>query len=110
MGLAHQDGCEVTLSYRKPGLMRIKQRNAQRIEKFIQEGRVKFLGETTVTSIEEGRVALQGPTGPVILPNDEVFILAGGVAPFGFLRDLGVQFGGDQMDPRAEAEQDSRPA
>jgi thioredoxin reductase (NADPH) len=110
MGLAHQDGCQVSLSYRKPGLMRIKQRNAQRIEKFIQEGRVKFLGETAVTSIEMNRVALQGPTGPVILPNDEVFILAGGVAPFGFLRDLGVQFGGDQMDPRAEAEQDSRPA
>ena len=70
MGLAAQDGCEVTLSYRKPELLRIKQRNAQRIEKFIQEGRVKFLGETAVTSIEMNRVALQGPTGPVIFTLD----------------------------------------
>ena len=39
-----------------------------------------------------------GPSGPVIVPNDEVFILAGGIPPFGFLRELGVKFGGDQPD------------
>jgi thioredoxin reductase (NADPH) len=108
MGLAHQPGCQVTLSYRKPELVRIKKRNADRIAGLIADGSIKFQGGTTVTSIEEDRVALEGPTGPVILPNDEVFILAGGIAPFGFLRELGVKFGGDQPDLGAAGESRSQ--
>ena len=98
MGLAHQEGCQVTLSYRKAELMRIKQRNADRIAPLIADGTLKFLGATTVTSIHEDMVTLEGPDGPVIVPNDDVFILAGGIPPFGFLRELGVKFGGDQLD------------
>jgi len=98
MGLAAQDGCRVTLSYRKPELMRIKQRNADRIGPMIEDGTLEFLGGTVVTRIENETVALDGPTGPVIVPNDDVFILAGGIPPFGFLREMGVKFGGDQPD------------
>ena len=98
MGLAHQEGCSVTLSYRKPELMRIKQRNAERVAELIAEGRIDFRGGTNVKEIRAERVVLDGPGGPVILPNDEVFILAGGVPPFGFLREIGVAFGGDQND------------
>ncbi len=103
MGLAHQEGCQVTLSYRKAELMRIKQRNADRIAPLIADGTLDFQGATTVASIHEDKVALEGPSGPVIVPNDEVFILAGGIPPFGFLRELGVKFGGDQQDIKAEA-------
>jgi len=103
MGLAHQDGCRVTLSYRKAEMMRIKQRNADRIAPLIADGTLDFQGATTVTSIHEDKVALEGPDGPVIVPNDEVFILAGGIPPFGFLRELGVKFGGDQPDIVAAA-------
>jgi len=98
MGLAHQEGCQVTLSYRKAEMMRIKQRNADRIAPLIADGTLDFQGATTVTSIHEDKVVLDGPDGPVIVPNDEVFILAGGIPPFGFLRELGVKFGGDQPD------------
>ncbi len=103
MGLAHQEGCRVTLSYRKADLMRIKQRNADRIAPLIAEGVLDFQGATTVTSIHEDKVSLDGPAGPVTVPNDEVFILAGGIPPFGFLRELGVGFGGDQQDIKAVA-------
>lgn len=98
MGLAHQDGCTVTLSYRKPELMRIKQRNAERFGELVAAGRVDFRGDTNVKTIQADRVVLDGPSGPIVLPNDEVFILAGGVPPFGLLRDIGVAFGGDQND------------
>jgi thioredoxin reductase len=98
MGLAHQPGCEVTLSYRKPELMRIKQRNAERAAELIADGRLDFRGDTSVKSIHADRVVLEGPTGPIVLPNDEVFVLAGGVPPFGLLREIGVAFGGDQND------------
>jgi len=105
MGLAHQEGCRVTLSYRQAELMRIKQRNAVRIAPLIADGQLDFLGGTTVTSIHPDKVVLEGPTGPVIVPNDDVFILAGGIPPFGFLREMGVKFGGDQPDIVAVARQ-----
>ena len=52
--------------------------------------------------IHEDRVVLEGPKGSTIVPNDDVFILAGGIPPFGFLRELGVKFGGDQKDIAAQ--------
>lgn len=100
MGLAHQPGCTVTLSYRKPELMRIKQRNAERFAELAREGRIDFRGDTNVRAIQADRVVLDGPTGPIVLPNDEVFILAGGVPPFGLLREIGIAFGGDQDDAK----------
>lgn len=98
MGLAHQEGCQVTMSYRKAEMMRIKQRNADRIAPLIAAGTVSFLGASTVTAIHGDKVELDGPNGPVTVPNDDVFILAGGIPPFGFLRELGVKFGGDQVE------------
>ncbi len=100
MGLAHQEGATVTLSYRKPELLRIKQRNAERMADAIANGRIDFCGATTVSSITADTVVLDGPDGPAIVPNDDVFILAGGIPPFGFLRGIGVRFGGDQPDLR----------
>ena len=64
----------------------------------IEDGTLDFLGATTVTAIHPEKVELNGPGGLVAVPNDEVFILAGGIPPFGFLRELGVRFGGDQPE------------
>ena len=66
MGLAAQDDCEVTLSYRKPELLRIKQRNAERIAPLIDSGRVDFRGGTTVAEIQADRVELDGAPGRVV--------------------------------------------
>lgn len=96
MGLAHQDGAQVTLSYRKAELLRIKQRNAERIGPLIEAGTIDFRGASTVASIDQESVTLDTKDGPVVLPNDDVFILAGGLPPFGLLREMGVRFGGDQ--------------
>jgi thioredoxin reductase (NADPH) len=101
LGLAHQEGCTVTLSYRKPELMRIKQRNAERIAPLIADGAIDFRGETTVAAIHADRVELNGPGGIAVVPNDDVFVLAGGLPPFGLLREAGVAFGGSQRDPAA---------
>ena len=43
MGLAHQVGNKVTLSYRQEGFTRIKERNSQRIADCIRSGKVKVL-------------------------------------------------------------------
>lgn len=99
IGLAAQSCASVTLSYRKPELLRIKQRNAERITPLVESGAVEFLGGTTLTAIEPSRVQLAGPDGPFERPNDDVIILAGGLPPFPFLRELGIRFGGEQRDP-----------
>src|SRR6202163_2117624 len=43
MGLGHQVGNQVTLSYRKEAFSRIKERNAQRIEECMRKGKVKVI-------------------------------------------------------------------
>jgi hypothetical protein len=91
------------LSYRKPELLRIKQRNAEKIAPLIEAGSIAFLGGTTVTAIQPDTVVLEGPAGPILLPNDEVFVLAGGIPPFAFLRETGIRFGGEQDDSVAMA-------
>ncbi|NTV03572.1 NAD(P)-binding domain-containing protein [bacterium] len=98
VALATQPGTEVTLSYRKPRLLRIKKRNADRIEALIATGTVKFLGDSQPTAIRDGTVALDTATGPAILPNDFVFVFAGGDPPFPLLKKIGVVFGGDQAE------------
>lgn len=99
LGLAHQEGCKVTISYRKPELMRIKQRNSERITPLIEAGRIDFRGGSTVAAIHADRVELDGPGGRVAIRNDDVFVLAGGIPPFGLLKEVGVRFGGEQKDP-----------
>ncbi len=98
LGLAHQEDATVTLSYRKPEILRVKKRNADRIAQAVAEGRVDFRGGTVVSRIDDDQVVLEGPDGPAVVPNDDVFILAGGIPPFGFLREIGIRFGGDPRD------------
>ena len=43
LGLAHQAGNVVTLSYRQATFTRIKDRNAQRIEESVRKGKLKVL-------------------------------------------------------------------
>ncbi|MCP4290238.1 MAG: NAD(P)-binding domain-containing protein [bacterium] len=97
MGLVHQADTQVTISYRKDSFMRIKQRNSERISPLIEDGRLCFQSSTTVQSIDSDSVVLKGPSGLVTVPNDDVFILAGGIPPFSLLREAGIRFGGDQL-------------
>lgn len=99
MGLAKQSGNEVTLSYRKQKLMRIKQRNQERLEPYLSRGQIRFLGNSQVTRIHAREVELTTLTEERTVPNDHVFIFAGGVPPFPLLRQIGVAFGGAQRDP-----------
>ncbi len=98
VAMASQRDIEVTLSYRKPRLLRIKKRNADKIDALIASGAVRFAGDTQLTAIQADTVSLDTATGPAILPNDFVFIFAGGDPPFPLLREIGVAFGGDQAD------------
>jgi len=95
LGLARQRGNVVTLSYRREKLVRIKKKNEERITELMRTGRVHPLFGSEVTEVLEDRVRLQVGDKPLELPNDYVFVFAGGEPPFGFLRGMGVRFGGE---------------
>jgi thioredoxin reductase len=96
IALAEQRGNTVTLSYRRNKLVRIKKKNEDRIEAALKSGRVKSLFGSEVTEILEDTVRLRVGDRTVELPNDYVFVFAGGEPPFGFLKQIGVRFGGGE--------------
>ncbi|MDF1839710.1 MAG: NAD(P)-binding domain-containing protein, partial [Planctomycetota bacterium] len=100
LGLASQPGTEVSVSYRRPSLFRLKAANLAKWEAAVAEGRLRSLLPSQVLAIEEHRVVLSGENDEVFeIPNQDVFILAGGEPPFKLLERCGVS-----LDP-----QDRRP-
>jgi thioredoxin reductase (NADPH) len=93
MGLAHQVGNKVTLSYRKDSFTRIKERNAQRIAECIRSKKVEVVFNSMPVEFGQNSVILdvQGETREI--PNDYVWVFAGGEPPTAFLKKIGVGFG-----------------
>jgi thioredoxin reductase/ferredoxin len=100
IGLARQSGNEITLSYRKDRLVRIKQKNEQRFNRLVAAGKVKLAFSSDVTEILPGAVRLRTPGGSVDLRNDYVFVFAGGEPPLGLLNKIGLRFGGGPEAPK----------
>lgn len=93
MGLANQKGNQVTLSYRSERFSRIKERNAKRIEEYSKSGKVKVLFNSNPTEFKPQSVILEIGGTKQELPNDFVWIFAGGTPPNAFLKKIGVGFG-----------------
>jgi thioredoxin reductase len=93
MGLAHQVGNTVTLSYRQATFSRIKDRNAQRIEECVRKGKLKVLFHSNPVEFRPDSVILDVNGTRHTLPNDYAWIFAGGEPPTAFLKKIGVGFG-----------------
>ncbi len=104
MGLAYQVGNKVTLSYRQAAFGRIKERNAKRIEESISKGKVKVLFNSNPVEFTETSVALEVGGVRQEIPNDFVWIFAGGTPPNDFLKKIRVEFGARDMAVEASAE------
>lgn len=94
MGLARQKNNTVTLSYRKDKFFRIKTRNDERLKKMMAEKKLKVILNSQVKSISEKEVLISCDGKEMNLPNDYVFIFAGGEVPFDLLKNNGIKFGG----------------
>jgi len=106
IGLARQRGNEVTLSYRREKLVRIKKKNEDRIASLLAKRRVHGLMPSTVSQITASTAVLEAGGARQELPNDYVFVFAGGDPPLGLLHKAGIRFGGEPSAPagrRAEA-------
>lgn len=95
VGLARQPGNKVYLSYRKPKLFRIKRKNEQNINELIERKEITPVLSSNVTEIKEGSVVLDVDGESREIPNDYVFVFAGGIPPFKMLKEIGVAFGGE---------------
>jgi putative YpdA family bacillithiol system oxidoreductase len=93
MGLANQKGNQVTLSYRSERFSRIKERNAKRIEECMKSGKVKVLFNSNPLEFKPESVILDIAGTTQEMPNDFVWIFAGGTPPNAFLKKIGVGFG-----------------
>lgn len=104
MGLAHQRGNSVTLSYRKNEFSRIKERNAQRLKEFVKSGKLTVVFDSQPVEIHERVVVLEVAGKRRELANDYVWVLAGTLPPNDFLQRIGVQLGLQDLTHSASVE------
>jgi thioredoxin reductase (NADPH) len=91
VALAEQPNNTVRMSYRGDRFGRIKPGNRERIGHALDRGLLEVHWETNVSRIEGDKVWLKGKSREFSLPNDQVFIFAGGELPTGFLKECGVK-------------------
>jgi thioredoxin reductase (NADPH) len=108
MGLAFQVGNNVTLSYRKEAFSRIKERNSQRIAECIRKGKLKVIFNSLPVEFKTNSAVLDVNGVPQEIPNDYVWIFAGGDPPNTFLKKIGVKFG--MRDMTAEGGEEMKSA
>ncbi len=104
LGLAHQRGNKVTLSYRREEFSRIKERNAQRIADGAKSGKPQVVFNSQPVEILPKAVRLDVAGTTKEIPNDYVWVFAGGTPPSEFLGKVGVQIGPRDLTAAAGAE------
>jgi thioredoxin reductase (NADPH) len=91
VALSEQPGNIVHVSYRRDGFFRLKEGNQTRVEAAIAAGKVIPVFNSTVKAIEPDAVTLEQEGRETSLPNDYVFVFAGGELPTAFLQKMGVE-------------------
>jgi thioredoxin reductase/Pyruvate/2-oxoacid:ferredoxin oxidoreductase delta subunit len=104
MGLANQVGNKVTLSYRKEGFTRLKDRNEKRMEESIRKGKVRVIFTSNPVEFKEKSAILEVAGKSQEIPNDFVWIFAGGEPPTAFLKKVGVRVGMRDMTAEGSSE------
>ena len=96
LALSEQPGNQVRISYRRDRFSRIKQKNRERISEAQEARAVSILWSTEVMENRTGEVLLretssESPKTPAPLPNDHLFVFAGGELPTPFLERCGIR-------------------
>lgn len=88
--IAEESGTTVTLSYRGDGFSRAKQKNRERVEQNVQQGRLTLMLNSSVTRITPEQVEIQQQGASHQLANDAIIVCAGGILPTPFLKSIGI--------------------
>ena len=86
------DHNKVTLSYRGETFGRLKSKNSEKIREAMEENRINLLFRSNLTLIEDHQVKIKiaEAQSELTLPNDLVYIFAGGELPVKFLENIGI--------------------
>ncbi|MDZ7359373.1 MAG: NAD(P)-binding domain-containing protein [candidate division KSB1 bacterium] len=84
-------GARVALSYRQGTIARAKPRNRQLFEEAVRQRRIHALMPSVVKAIAPQSVRLEVNGEEKNIPNDDVIVMAGGVMPFEFLKEIGIE-------------------
>jgi thioredoxin reductase (NADPH) len=110
MGLAFQVGNTVTLSYRQSSFSRIKDRNVQRLNECVRKGKLKIIYNSNPVEFTKDEVVLEVAGTNHRIPNDYVWIFAGGEPPTSFLKKIGLKLGSQDLTAQArEATRENQP-
>ncbi|MCB9283878.1 MAG: NAD(P)-binding domain-containing protein [Lewinellaceae bacterium] len=84
---------KVILSYRGEHFSRLKPQNRDNLQKAVENGALDVRYKSNLKKIETEKAVLahDGATEPEILPNDLVYIFAGGELPTAFLEKAGIK-------------------
>jgi len=91
IALGSQPGNKVILSYRGEALSRIKPMNKERLDDMVAKKCVTIMFQSNIREIGEKEINISTPEEIVDVPNDYVYIFAGGELPNEFLNKIGVQ-------------------
>jgi thioredoxin reductase len=94
----------VTLSYRREAFSRLKDRNEQRIAESMKSGKVQVIFNSQPVEIGDRTVQLDVGGEIREIPNDYVWVFAGGTPPSEFLGKIGIQIGPRDLTAVAGAE------
>jgi len=104
MGLANQVGNKVTISYRKEGFTRLKDRNEKRLEESLRKGKLQVIFNSNPVEFTEKSAILDVSGVSKEIPNDFVWVFAGGEPPTAFLQKIGVKVGARDMTSEGSSE------
>jgi thioredoxin reductase len=90
-----------------PPFIRLKERNAHRMEDRMRSGKVKVLFNSNPVEFKPDAVTLEVNGSVHEVANDFVWIFAGGAPPTDFLKKIGVEFG-MRDDMTLEASKEAR--
>ncbi|RJP71951.1 MAG: 4Fe-4S dicluster domain-containing protein [Ignavibacteriales bacterium] len=81
----------VTISYRSDKFVRLKPKNLERIQKYSIDNKISVLFNSSVKEILDNEVILLVNNEELIIPNNIVYIFAGGELPNHLLEKIGVR-------------------
>lgn len=83
----------VSLSYRSDKFSRIKTKNLERINEYAASKKINLLLNTNVVEIFDDKVIIKNEADSKLieLPNDLVYVFAGGELPIQFLEKIGIK-------------------
>jgi thioredoxin reductase (NADPH) len=97
-------GNTVTLTYRQSTFSRIKERNSQRIQEFTRKGKLKVLLNSNPVEFRQDSVLMEVNGEQQAIPNDFVWLIAGGEPPTAFLKKIGVGFANRDISTKGSKE------